>query len=404
MPTSAIRSSRRATSTGGAIPATASARSLRTRRSTSTAGRTPWMQRSRSRRRRTSASRRRPMDTEHRVPPPRRHSSARPCKSTVGRQASSSATSLPRTFRSTSATWPCSTSACRRHVSSDRSRSRQARSVRRGIRARSSSPRAATSPWSLLFAGGDGLTIATPIDPVLQRFGVTIEGAPPQEGPPSAPTAVTALAGAANVSLLLDGTGLRRRLAGFGLSALPRHEPRWRDVPPGARERDELPRHGPDQQHHLLLQGVRRERKRRRSTLQRSAGNADRPRVPVRAASRPRLVQPRERESALRRHPLVERCDRLHGDGPRASARTSSRARERPPAPPGETLRSTAPTPRRGRAWPHWRGRATLCACTCACSRQVREPTTATCCEPSSRLEPTRSCSSASTPERSSRA
>ncbi len=56
-------------------------------------------------------------------------------------------------------------------------------------------------PVALLFAGGDGLTIGTPIDLVLQRFGVTIDGTPPQEGPPTAPTALTALAGAGNVSL-----------------------------------------------------------------------------------------------------------------------------------------------------------------------------------------------------------
>ena len=55
-------------------------------------------------------------------------------------------------------------------------------------------------PVGLLFAGGDGLTIATPIDLVLQRFGVTIEGAPP-DGSPSAPTALSALAGDASASL-----------------------------------------------------------------------------------------------------------------------------------------------------------------------------------------------------------
>ena len=55
-------------------------------------------------------------------------------------------------------------------------------------------------PVGLLFAGGDGLTIATPIDLVLQRFGVTIEGAPP-DGSPSAPTAFSALAGDASASL-----------------------------------------------------------------------------------------------------------------------------------------------------------------------------------------------------------
>ncbi len=56
-------------------------------------------------------------------------------------------------------------------------------------------------PVALLFAGGDGLTIGTPIDTVLQRFGVTIDGAPPEDGPPGAPTALSALAGDASVSL-----------------------------------------------------------------------------------------------------------------------------------------------------------------------------------------------------------
>ncbi|MGH3127765.1 MAG: fibronectin type III domain-containing protein [Gaiellaceae bacterium] len=50
-------------------------------------------------------------------------------------------------------------------------------------------------PVALLFAGGDGLTIGSPIDLVLQRFGVTIEGTPPGPGPPSAPTALSAVAG-----------------------------------------------------------------------------------------------------------------------------------------------------------------------------------------------------------------
>ena len=43
------------------------------------------------------------------------------------------------------------------------------------------------NPVGLLFAGGDGLTIANPIDAVLQRFGVTIDGAPPTDGPPVRP-------------------------------------------------------------------------------------------------------------------------------------------------------------------------------------------------------------------------
>ena len=57
------------------------------------------------------------------------------------------------------------------------------------------------NPVGLLFAGGDGLTIANPIDPVLQRFNVTIDGTPPTDSPPSAPTGLSALAGSGNVDL-----------------------------------------------------------------------------------------------------------------------------------------------------------------------------------------------------------
>ena len=56
-------------------------------------------------------------------------------------------------------------------------------------------------PVALLFAGGDGLTIGNPIDTVLQRFGVTIEGAPPSDGPPGSPSSVSATAGDAQVAL-----------------------------------------------------------------------------------------------------------------------------------------------------------------------------------------------------------
>ena len=42
-------------------------------------------------------------------------------------------------------------------------------------------------PVALLFAGDGQLTIGNPIIPVLQRFGVTIDGAPPGDGPPAPP-------------------------------------------------------------------------------------------------------------------------------------------------------------------------------------------------------------------------
>ncbi|HEU0246147.1 MAG TPA: fibronectin type III domain-containing protein [Gaiellaceae bacterium] len=56
-------------------------------------------------------------------------------------------------------------------------------------------------PVALLFAGGDGLTIGSPIDAVLQRFGVTIDGSTPPDGPPGAPTSLSASPGDASASL-----------------------------------------------------------------------------------------------------------------------------------------------------------------------------------------------------------
>ncbi|MEK7424998.1 MAG: fibronectin type III domain-containing protein, partial [Actinomycetota bacterium] len=56
-------------------------------------------------------------------------------------------------------------------------------------------------PVALLFAGGEGRTIGNPIDLVLQRFGVTIDGVVPPDGPPSAPTGLSAIAGDGTASL-----------------------------------------------------------------------------------------------------------------------------------------------------------------------------------------------------------
>ena len=57
------------------------------------------------------------------------------------------------------------------------------------------------NPVGLLFAGGDGLTIANPIGPVLQRFNVTIDGTPAGPGPPGAPTGLNAIAGDGQIAL-----------------------------------------------------------------------------------------------------------------------------------------------------------------------------------------------------------
>jgi hypothetical protein len=56
-------------------------------------------------------------------------------------------------------------------------------------------------PVALLFAGGDGLTIGSPIDLVLQRFNVTIDGSPPPDGPPGPPTSLSALSGDTSITL-----------------------------------------------------------------------------------------------------------------------------------------------------------------------------------------------------------
>jgi hypothetical protein len=57
------------------------------------------------------------------------------------------------------------------------------------------------NPVGLLFAGGEGLTIANPIDPILQRFDVTIDGTPSGPSPPGAPTGLNAIAGDGQVAL-----------------------------------------------------------------------------------------------------------------------------------------------------------------------------------------------------------
>ena len=97
-----------------------------------------------------------------------------------------------------------STSASRRPGSSTRSRSRPASFSAAGDSGSLIVTQSGNQPVALLFAGGDGLTIGTPIDPVLQRFGVTIDGSPPQDGPPGAPTSLSALAGDALGLPLLD--------------------------------------------------------------------------------------------------------------------------------------------------------------------------------------------------------
>jgi len=54
---------------------------------------------------------------------------------------------------------------------------------------------AGNQPVALLFAGGEGRTVGNPIDLVLQRFGVTIDGIPPPATVPDAPTGLSASPG-----------------------------------------------------------------------------------------------------------------------------------------------------------------------------------------------------------------
>jgi fibronectin type 3 domain-containing protein len=56
-------------------------------------------------------------------------------------------------------------------------------------------------PVALLFAGGEGRTVGNPIDLVLQRFGVTVDGTAPPATVPSEPANVTASANDASVHL-----------------------------------------------------------------------------------------------------------------------------------------------------------------------------------------------------------
>ena len=112
-------------------------------------------------------------------------------------------------------------------------------------------------PVGLLFAGGDNLTIANPIGPVLQRFNVTIDGTPAGPGPPGAPTGLNAIAGDGQVALSWTapsfdgGSSISNYIVYRGTA--PNPTGLLTTIPPG----DELHRHECSQRDDLLLQGVR---------------------------------------------------------------------------------------------------------------------------------------------------
>ena len=115
------------------------------------------------------------------------------------------------------------------------------------------------NPVGLLFAGGEGLTIANPIGPVLQRFNVTIDGTPAGPGPPGAPTGLNAIAGDGQVALSWTapsfdgGSSISHYIVYRGTAPNPT------GVLTTVPARDELHRHERRQRDDLLLQGVRRQ-------------------------------------------------------------------------------------------------------------------------------------------------
>ncbi len=135
------------------------------------------------------------------------------------------------------------------------------------------------------------------------------------QNPPSAPTALSALAGEASVSLSWThrpSTEARRSRTTRSTAARAPDSltpPRQR----AARQTTFLDTSARER-HDLLLQGVRRERQRRRRALERGLDDADRPRRPGRAAPDRRRLRPGQREPAL---------------GRRSAGRTGSSARRR---------------------------------------------------------------------------
>ena len=103
-------------------------------------------------------------------------------------------------------------------------------------------------PVGLLFAGGDGLTIATPIDVVLQALRRHDRRFAADRGPALGslgPLRVSPAQG--SVSLSWTASGLRRRLADHELQGVSRDERGSGDVPRERRHLDDVRRLGADE-------------------------------------------------------------------------------------------------------------------------------------------------------------
>ena len=100
---------------------------------------------------------------------------------------------------------------------------------------------------------------------VLQRFGVTIEGTPPGDGPPGAPTGLRRDRRRRRPRRAhLERPELRRRLAGHAATASTAERAPGAETFPGGRaRRRRYADASADERHDLLLQGVRRQRQRR---------------------------------------------------------------------------------------------------------------------------------------------
>ena len=264
-------------------------------------------------------------------------------------------------------------------------------------------------PVGLLFAGGDGLTIATPIDLVLQRFGVTIDGAPPPNGRPAPRPPSPRLAGDGERRLSWTAPAFDGGSPDHGLQGVSRHEPGPETLPRQRGHVDELRRTRPrlTNGHDLLLQGVRRERQRRRARSRTRPRR--RPPTSCHRTSRCRPSTPSTARTRTRCRTRGRWTNGISGSGDRdGSLHHLEHARlledddlhrlaQRRP--------STAPTPRSGRRLSTLaRRRATRSACYVRLQQPGTRPTTATCCARTSSREPTRSSSSASTTAPSSTA
>ena len=205
----------------------------------------------------------------------------------------------------------------------------------------------ANQPVGLLFAGGDGLTIATPIDLVLQRFGVTIDGTAAGPGPP------------VRADRALGAFARRRRARSLswtppafdGGSPVTDYKV-YRGTSPGA---EPFHANAGDVDDASWTPGSRTGRptttrcpprtRTAKGQLSNEASATPTDLVPpLDAAADRRRLQPREREPAVGRRALDERHHaRPASRRASSSPRTRSPARRRRPAPRGASQRQYGP-------------------------------------------------------------